>query len=450
MAEKYALIKGFGPGRTLAHTDAGAVLLEDFLADLARVAAALPSASHILNLCNDRYHFWVLFAAALLRGQINLLPSSRVPEELGRVRAAYPDSPAVSDAADSFAELGCLDYAGLRSAAPALTVVPEIPGAQVAAIVFTSGSTGQPQPHAKSWGSLAIGAELAVRRFGLEGRQPGVVVATVPQQHMYGLETTVLLPMQCGWAMHAGRPFYPADIGGALAALTSPKVLVSTPVHLRACVQSGLTFPAVDFLLSATALLPQDLARQAETVFAAPLYEIYGCTEAGSLASRRTVETEVWQAYAGISLRCTTAECQTAGGHLAEPVVLTDQLVLQDAGHFLLAGRSSDMINIAGKRISLAYLNTLLLGIDGVADGAFFLPDEQADNVTRLTAFVVAPARGASEIMADLSRQIDPVFLPRPLILLEQLPRTENGKLPRARLAALAASCLKPVQGQEG
>ena len=450
MAEKYALIKGFEPGMTLAHTETGKVMVEDFLADLARAAAALPPASHVLNLCNDRYHFWVLFAAALLRGQINLLPSSRAPEELGRVRAAYPDSLAVSDTAGSFAELGCLDYAGLRSAAPALTVVPEIPGGQVAAIVFTSGSTGQPQPHAKTWGSLAIGAELAVRRFGLPGRQPGVVVATVPQQHMYGLETTVLLPLQCGWAMHAGRPFYPADIGGALAALASPKVLVSTPVHLRACVQSGFRFPAVDFLLCATAPLPQDLAREAEQAFAAPLYEIYGCTEAGSLASRRSVETLVWQAYDGVRLNCDAGDCRAEGGHLAEAVALSDRLAQQDDGHFLLEGRDSDMVNIAGKRISLAYLNTLLLGIDGVADGAFFLPDEQADNVTRLTAFVVAPAREASEIMADLSRQIDPVFLPRPLILLDNLPRTENGKLPRARLVALAATCLKSAKGQVG
>jgi len=113
---------------------------------------------------------------------------------------------------------------------------------------------------------------------------------------------------------------------------------------------------------------------------------------------------------------------------------------LGDGERFLLHGRTADLVNIAGKRNSLGYLNHQLTAIPGVRDGAFFLPDEtEPDGVTRLMAFVVAPGLDAATILAALRRAIDPAFLPRPLVFLDRLPRQLTGKLPREALAALAA-----------
>jgi acyl-coenzyme A synthetase/AMP-(fatty) acid ligase len=53
-------------------------------------------------------------------------------------------------------------------------------------------------------------------------------------------------------------------------------------------------------------------------------------------------------------------------------------------------------------------------------------------------AFVVAPGRARSQILAALRARLDPVFLPRPLVLVDALPRNATGKLPRAELRALA------------
>jgi acyl-coenzyme A synthetase/AMP-(fatty) acid ligase len=44
----------------------------------------------------------------------------------------------------------------------------------------------------------------------------------------------------------------------------------------------------------------------------------------------------------------------------------------------------------------------------------------------------------ASEILKELRHYIDPVFLPRPLILLDALPRNAVGKLSRETLVKLA------------
>ena len=74
----------------------------------------------------------------------------------------------------------------------------------------------------------------------------------------------------------------------------------------------------------------------------------------------------------------------------------------------------------------------------GVVDGAFFLPDEEgADGITRLTAFVVAPGLSARQITAALRQRIEAIFLPRPLVLVDELPRNSTGKLPRSGLQAL-------------
>jgi acyl-coenzyme A synthetase/AMP-(fatty) acid ligase len=59
--------------------------------------------------------------------------------------------------------------------------------------------------------------------------------------------------------------------------------------------------------------------------------------------------------------------------------------------------------------------------------------------VTRLAAFVVAPGLTSEFILAALRQRIDPAFLPRPLCLVDALPRNATGKLTRARLDALVA-----------
>ena len=120
------------------------------------------------------------------------------------------------------------------------------------------------------------------------------IAATVPAQHSYGIESTVLLAMLGGAAFDAGRPFYPADVAAALERLPEPRALVTTPFHLKTLLRSGLVLPRTALTLSATAPLSPQLAAQAEAALGGQLVEIYGCTEAGQVASRRTTAGELW------------------------------------------------------------------------------------------------------------------------------------------------------------
>jgi acyl-coenzyme A synthetase/AMP-(fatty) acid ligase len=95
-------------------------------------------------------------------------------------------------------------------------------------------------------------------------------------------------------------------------------------------------------------------------------------------------------------------------------------------------------VKLAGKRASLAGLNRILCGIEGVRDGVFVAPEDiEADPGARLSAFVVAPGHSQDEILAALRARVESAFLPRPMLMVPALPRDALGKLSRQALAAL-------------
>ena len=433
------LVRGFSPGSPFAWRDGRALPVEAFLRNAAQLAGMLPERRHVLNLCADRYRFAVGFAAALMRGQISLLPPNESSDVLGRLRAQHPDLYCLHDLERAAGDLPAMPFPDSFEDGAAVPAVPELPGTQLAAVVFTSGSTGEPVPHRKSWASL-VGVALAeIEILQLRGRAGLALAGTVPPQHVFGLEATVLAVMQGGLSMHARRPFYPADIRAALASLPRPRGLVISPAHLRVLLAETDEVPAADFLLSATAPLSRELAAQAEARLGTPLYEIYGCTEAGGLASRRTVAGDEWRAMAGVTLRNDERGTWVKGGHVEIEVPLADIVELRGGGRFVLHGRTADLVNVAGKRTSLAHLNYHLNSIEGVRDGVFVVREQHGETVTRLAAYVVAPGVSRKALMDALRLRIDSLFLPRPLHFVERLPRNQLGKLPRQALAELEA-----------
>src|SRR3569833_1456259 len=410
----FPLITHPRPDSIFAWREGHAITAARFLSDVAQLSARLPAGAHMLNACNDRYRFAVGLAAAMVANKASLLPATQTPEMIRQLLQFAPDAFCLTDSKDCAIALPQFFYpepdAVPEEAAAAQAqpfTVPQIDVSQLVAYVFTSGSTGAPVPHRKTWGALVrnVRAEAQLCKL-LDGRSHALI-GTVQQQHMYGFEYTVLIVMQSGNAMATGRTFYPADICKAIRSAPQPRVLISTPVHLRSVITAGLEIPPVDLLMSATAPLSVPLAQENDVTWA-------------------------------------------SGGHGERPVPMHDVIESVSADRFLLHGRTADLVNIAGKRSSLAYLNLQLNAISGALDGAFYMPDEAANGgVTRLTAFVVAPELNASSLMAALRERIDPVFLPRPLIFVDALPRSATGKLPRDALTSLAlASASQSIESQ--
>ena len=426
---------------------------QKFLMDVAFLAERLPAMHFVLNLCSDRYRFAVGFAAAMLRNQVSLLPPNLTSNLIEQLSQQYenlycltdsaqipssPQSPGVSQSPDN---LPTLRFPDLTHLSDAQISMPEIPAEQVAAIVFTSGSTGNPLPQEKTWGAISRSVIAEASRLGILDRGDLTLLATVPPQHMYGFESSVLIAMQGGVQLHAAKPFFPADISAILREIPGARALVTTPVHLRVLLTSNTLLPPLELIVCATAPLSREMALQAEAYFAAPVYEVYGFTEAGQIASRHTARTDEWQTFDGLVLHQKDDVTYVSGGHVVGEPPLNDITELRSDTTFLLHGRMADLINIAGKRTSLASLNHQLNSIEGVRDGVFFMPDEGVENTARLTAFVVAPELDVRDILKALRQLVDTVFLPRPLHKVDALPRNATGKLPRSVLNNLLRDC---------
>jgi len=217
-------------------------------------------------------------------------------------------------------------------------------------------------------------------------------------------------------------------------------LLVTTPVHLRALVESGVVLPPLAGIVTATAPLPQSLALAAEQRFGCEVREMFGATEICIVAHRRTACEEAWAAYPGVHLHPQPDGTLVEAPHLPAPVALADLVELRDGNTFVLCGRQADLLEIAGKRASLGDLTRRLQSIPGVIDGVMLQLDVcDVTGVGRIAALAVAPGLDETTILEALRQAIDPVFLPRRLRLVDSLPRNDTGKLPRAELLRLLA-----------
>lgn len=417
--------------RAFAWHEGREISAAEFLADVFELADRLPDARYAVNLCTQRYDFLVAFCAAVAAGQTNLLPASRAPQAIDEVLRAYPDHYALTDEAIALPEgLHRVSVPDARSGDSAFFSNLSIPTEQVVAIGFTSGSTGTPKANPKTWGGFAASSALNAQALTQLGEAPQIL-ATVPPQHMYGLELSVLLPLRSSAAIHTAQPLFPADIAAALAQLSAPRVLVTTPFHLRTLIESQIALPPLAGVVTATAPLAAELAREVEERYATRVLELFGSTETCVIAQRRTARDDAWTLYDGIDLQPQPDGTLVHAPHFAAPTLLQDVVELLPPRCFALRGRSSDLLEIAGKRASLADITRRLLAIDGVDDAHVFQLDADAKGVRRLAALVVAPELDEAAILCALRHSLDAVFLPRPLKRVAALPRNATGKLPR-------------------
>lgn len=397
----------------------------DLLAHAIALSEKLPAHHFAINLCQDRYLFIVAYLAVCIRQQVTLLPSNQAPNTLLELKTSYPNSYILSDkpvGADCY-----ITYERLEKSSRSFPLINiDLP----LSISFTSGSTGKPKAVQKTWREFQVSAELALQRFQLKS-QPFTMVSTVPMQHMYGLETSLFWVLFSQLTLHNSRPFYPEDIGTNVNSLSTDKILVSTPRHLKSCSHRPMQWNNLAFILSSTAPMDETLALQIEQNLHAPLFELFGSTETLSFASRQPTKSVKWQPYATIYLRQQSSQFILQGGHIAKPYILDDNFSIDTKGFFTLRGRSADLIKIAGKRTSLHALNQLLVQITGVEDGVFFSGKNE-----RLSALVVSQLPKQT-ILEHLKLSIDAVFLPRAIYSVSALPRNDMGKLVKTELEQL-------------
>ncbi len=407
------------------------------------VAAARPLIAHhptVVNMHADRCTFAVILIAALLNGQRVVLPPSAATEALRDIVERYDAALVVPE--------DCR-LASMSARADGALLTPQHLAAHAAGEVhvFTSGSTATPIRRVKTWAMLAGGAEVTMvlaRRIAPEAERI-VLIGTTPHRHMYGLEATVATPLTV--MAEAWRPavFYAADLEVALSTLEgdprAAAVLVTTPAHLKHLDAAALRSPALRGIISATAPLAQEAAERLEARRGLKVFEIYGCTEAGSMAIRRTAREEDWTPAAGFTFSQAGDVSFATAPHLPAPTVLPDRLSLQRGGTVRLEGRGNEQISVAGKRTTIGAVNAILaaasLPCDAVATRA-------PDGEEALEVFAAAEENAEltdealeSAIRSRLLAYLDPVLVPRRIFVVDRIPRDGTGKVSAATLSAL-------------
>jgi len=414
------------PDEIIAHGSSGAIRVDQFLAHAVALSKQLPDRQYVINLAADRYTFLLGFCAAVIADQCTLMPPNRQQQTLQQVANEYADC--YSFGGPGLNNVESLDTCDVDAPDVIDVVVPEIPADRLCAIVFTSGSTGTPTPNRKYWETLRTGSLSNVDLLTEKTVGSMNVLATVPPQHMWGFETSILLPLFSNVAVSHLMPFFPQDISDALESLPEPRALISSPVHLDAFLSANTGRIRIDRIFSATAPMSPELAKKLEGRFDARVVEVFGSSESGIIAKRNTATETLWQLATAFELDVGEDGVRIRAAHLPERVVLQDIIEIVGDHQFRWLGRHQDMVNIAGKRGSLTDLNHRLNAIPGVIDGVIFMPDE---NSKRLAALVVAPDLEPSDILEKLKPGIEPAFLPRPVYKVAILPRQETGKLAR-------------------
>jgi acyl-coenzyme A synthetase/AMP-(fatty) acid ligase len=408
------------------------------------LAVQIDPASTLCNLCNSRVGFLVTWLAALRRGCLQLLPPSSGHADLVAMLESSKDPYIVVDDPQSLKP----DWS---DHARCLVHVPDassshIPDADLAwspdwdaplVRLYTSGSTGTPEPQIKTLGQLSLGAQLLGARLGedIDGGLAGLggIVCSVPPQHMFGIETSVMLSLVHGVPVLNRCPLLPADVRAAFESCADGVAWIATPLHLRAVEGSGEVLPRCRAVIASTMPLAAALASEIEARLGAPVLEIYGSTETGAIAMRRTAHETHWRPLQGVRFEQVADGARVWGMHFPSPQVLADHIAPDGRGSFALLGRQADLIKIGGRRASLAGLNQLLQELPGLDDGVFYLPATDAP-AERLVLIHAGEPLNRTATETWLRERLDPAFLPRAIIRVERLPRRGAGKISRSAL----------------
>ncbi|MCY1062630.1 AMP-binding protein [Nannocystis sp. SCPEA4] len=445
------------PAARVAVGEAGPRSAGELMRDASLVAERLPPArpgSEVLVVCGDRYHLAVTALGAWLRGHAVALPPNAQPAAV-RELAGRADVVALIHDSDLADAQDVRDW--LSGHAPGDMVDPTWPEALPAdrrlAVVYTSGSTGDHQPCAKTAGQLLGEAQALAATFALAAGE--VALATVPPYHLYGLLFGVLAPLAAGAAFARETPLHAETVARA-AREVGATVLISTPAHLR-----GLTvlqrgdLPPLRRVFSSGAPLPRATADELLAQLGLAVTEVYGSSETGGIGWRRHEQVlgdmspePAWTPLPGVAVEVAAeGRLLLRSPFLApdapSPYPCEDRVELDARGGFHLRGRLDGVVKVAGKRVAVAEVEQRLLALPAVADAAVVAIETPGARGHELMAAVVArdSGRDASELVAELRRGLlpwfDPVVVPRRIKVVPALPREPNGKLTKRRLHAL-------------
>jgi acyl-CoA synthetase (AMP-forming)/AMP-acid ligase II len=425
-----------------------------------------------------------------------------VPRELDQIhhhsgaRRIFLTTATSKEAADHAIRLGSTTrrigpFVEIAVGAPNDAVQPEpvkqAPGLQVAALMYTSGTTGQPKGVMLSHRNVLFAASTSVR---IRGTVPNDrIYAVLPMSHIVGFSVLLVATMMAGATAHLSAKYDPAALAKALA-----QDGITDLFGVPAVYQRLLEFKAVNGIgrlergrlrrmLVAGALLDLTLKARVDEEFGLPLLNNYGITECspgltGVRESAPRSDDSAGQFLPGIEFRLVNRnrQCVASGEvgelHVRGPNVMlsyyrapdltaqaidadgwfnTGDLARLDGDHLFIAGRSKELIIRSGFNVYPAEVEAVLNSHQMVVQSAVIGRAVRGNE--EVVAFVhLLP--GASTTVEDLmeyaGRHLTSYKRPCEIVVLGALPATSTGKVLKHKLWEAARSIVRGAEPRAG
>jgi malonyl-CoA/methylmalonyl-CoA synthetase len=332
----------------------------------------------------------------------------------------------------------------------------------LAAILYTSGTTGRSKGAMLSHANLRSNAEALVETWLFTADD--VLIHALPIFHTHGLFVATNVSLLAGAAMIYLPKF---DAGEVMAAMKRATVLMGVPTfYTRLLAHPGLTREAtcnMRLFISGSAPLLADTHREFAARTGHAILERYGMTETGMNTSNPyegdRVPGSVGLPLPGVSLRVTDPETgkeqapsetgmievkgpNVFGGYWRMPektksefrgdgyFITGDLGTVDERGYVFILGRGKDLVISGGFNVYPKEVELEIDALPGIVESAI-IGVPHADFGEAVAAIVVAGDRSLTEpqVIEALRLRLAGYKLPKRIVFVDELPRNSMAKV---------------------
>ena len=304
-------------------------------------------------------------------------------------------------------------------------------------LLFTSGTTGNPIGAFKSKKNLNDEVEELAQL--LEPYNPKKLISTVPFIHIYGVLTSLLLPLKLDITLFFKKHFLPRDL---LASIQANSVIVTTPLYIKALLrlEEEIDLSSCVFI-SSTAPLDIKDAKEFIKKYNTNLIQLFGSTETGGIAYKKQSE-ELWQPINQVKVQVD----ENSLLHVSSPFISEllyenefkntqgkiqsfDYATLQGS-KFKIIGRSSQIFKVGGKRFSTLQVEDILESQEEVIRACVrvIYDNSQLKNESLKIYLQTKEPIQMKKVQELLKEKIGKIKFPIEIAVVDQIPTTALGK----------------------
>ena len=415
---------------------------------------------------SEEFEFYLadLQAKALVVEHDSTSPAIEVAKRLGvRILDLVPGAQA-----GDFT-LRARDAAAGTPAALGGTAQPE----DISMVLHTSGTTSRPKIVPLSQRNLCASATHIAHTLRFTAADRGLNI--MPLFHIHGLIAGVLAPLAAGSQVFCTPGFNALKFFGWMDEARPTWYTAVPTMHQAILTRAAKNREVIRrhplrFIRSSSSSMPPQVIRELEEVFAAPLVEAYGMTEAthqmasnplppalrkpGSVGLPAGPEIAIMDEAGTLLPRGAVGEIVIRGSNVtagyennpkANAEGFTqgwfrtgDQGVMDEQGYLSLTGRLKEIINRGGEKISPREVDEVLMDHPAVAQVVCFgMPHAKLGE--EVAAAVVLREGGQAserELQDFVAQRVADFKVPKKILLLAEIPKGATGKLQRIGLAA--------------